>query len=210
MLALIVDDHPLLRQALTEVLVSSYPSTAVLEAGTGEEAIRIVKAKPIDMAILDLRLPDYSGLTVLRQIKRVRSSVKCLVLTMHDEPHYVRLAMAHGASGYLTKGVTAAEIRDAIGTVLSGRQAVMESLNETLDHHHPERRGVIWLHESLSVRELEVLSLLARGRTVSEVAKRLKLSAKTVSTYRTRLLEKLRLETTADLIRYAVDHQLVR
>lgn len=209
MLVLIVDDHPLLRQAIREVIESYFPSSVVREASTGEEAVRIVREERVDVAILDIGLPDFSGLTVLRRFKQVRPSLICLVLTMHDSPQYVRLAMAQGASGYLTKGATSGELYDAIRTILTGRQAVMEPLRETLDRRSMSRE-VIWPHESLSVRELEVLSLLAKGRTVSQVAKRLKLSVKTVSTYRTRLLEKLRLGTTADLIRYAVDHRLVR
>ena len=209
MFVLIVDDHPLLRQAIRGVIESRFHSSVVQEASTGEEAVRIVRQERVDVAILDIGLPDFSGLTVLRRVKQVRPSLMCLVLTMHDNPQYVRLAMAHGASGYLTKGATSGELYDAIRTILSGRQVVMELFRETLDRRSM-RRDVIWPHESLSVRELEVLSLVAKGRTVSQVAKRLKLSVKTVSTYRTRLLEKLHLGTTADLIRYAVDHQLVR
>jgi two-component system, NarL family, invasion response regulator UvrY len=209
MLALIVDDHPLLRQAIKDVIASHFPSSVVREAATGEEAILIARAEPVDVAILDISLPDSSGLTVLRRIKQLRPSLKCLVLTMHDNPQYARLAMAHGACGYLTKGATSGELFDAIRTILSGGPAVMEPFRETLDSR-VKRRSAIWPHESLSVREMEVLALVAKGSTVSQVAKRLQLSVKTVSTYRTRLLEKLRLGTTADLIRYAVDHQLVR
>jgi two-component system, NarL family, invasion response regulator UvrY len=161
------------------------------------------------VAILDISLPDFSGLTVLRRVKHVRHSLKCLVLTMHDHPQYVRLALAHGASGYLTKGTTPKELYEAIRTILSGGQVVMEPFRDMLDGR-VTRGEARWQHESLSVRELEVLALLAKGCTASQVAKRLKLSIKTVSTYRTRLLEKLQLETTADLIRYAVDHRLVR
>lgn len=205
---LLVDDHPLLRQAVKGVIESHFPSPLVREASTGEEAVRIAREVFIEMVILDIGLPDSSGLMVLKQLKQVRPSLKCLVLTMHDNPQYARLAMAHGASGYLTKGVTSGELYDAMRTILAGGRAVMEPFPETLDRH-AERRDDIWPHESLSVRELEVLTLVARGRTVSQVAKRLKLSVKTVSTYRTRVLEKLGLGTTADLIRYAVDHHLV-
>jgi two-component system, NarL family, invasion response regulator UvrY len=208
--ALIVDDHPLLRRAIKEIVVHHFPLSVVWEAATGDEAITVVKTNPVDVAILDIRLPDYSGLMVLQKIKQLRASVKCLVLTIHDEPHYVRLAMAHGASGYLTKEATSTELHEAIVTVLSGRQAVMEQLSDTLSQQQQARHGMVWLHESLSAREMEVLVLLARGRTASQVAAKLRLSVKTVSTYRTRLLDKLGLKTTADLIRYAVDHRLVR
>lgn len=209
MFVLIVDDHPLLRQAIKDVILSHFSSPVVREASNGEDAIRIVRTEPVEMVVLDISLPDSSGLTVLRRIKRLRPSLKCLMLTMHDHPQYGRLAMAHGASGYLTKGATPGELSGAMRTILSGGQVVMESLRQVLDTRS-KRRDVIWPHESLSVRELEVLALLAKGCTASQVAKQLKLSIKTVSTYRTRLLEKLQLQTTADLIRYAVDHRLVR
>jgi two-component system, NarL family, invasion response regulator UvrY len=208
MLILIVDDHPLLRQGVRTVLEGHFPSSGLQEASTGEEAIRIVKTEQVDVVILDIALPDHGGLTVLKHMKQLRPAIKCLVLTMHDNPQYVRLAMAHGASGYLAKGVTSKELSDAIRTMLYGDQVVMESLREAFDHR-PKRRGWAEPHASLSVRELEVLSLLARGQTVSQAADVLKLSVKTVSTYRSRLLEKLYLRTTADLIRYAVDHRLV-
>lgn len=205
---LLVDDHPLLRQAIKGVIESHFPSPLVREASTGEEAVRIAREEPVEMAILDIGLPDSSGLMVLKRIKQVRPSLKCLVLTMHDHPQYVRLAMANGASGYLTKGVTSGELYDAMRTILAGGRAMTEPFPEPHDRSS-KYGGATWPHESLSVRELEVLSLVARGRTVSQVAKRLKLSVKTVSTYRTRVLEKLNLRTTADLIRYAVEHRLV-
>jgi two-component system, NarL family, invasion response regulator UvrY len=208
MLVLLVDDHPLFRQAVRGVIERHLPSSLVWEASTGEEAIRIVMAEPVGMAILEISLPDISGLTVLRRMKQVRPPLRCLVLTMHDNAQYARLTMAHGASGYLTKGATSGELSDAIQTILSGRHVVMERFREMI-----ERRStggsVTWPDEALSVRELEVLSLFAKGFTVSRIATRLELSVKTVSTYRNRLLEKLRVGTTADLIRYAVDHQLV-
>lgn len=208
---LLVDDHPLFRQAVREVIESHFPSPVVREASTGEDAIRMVRTEPVEVAILDIGLPDSSGLTVLRRIKQVRPSLKCLVLTAYDNAQYVRLAIAHGASGYLTKGITPGELYEAIRTILSGRPVMMESYRDTLNGFS-KRRGTTTTgpNESLSARELEVLSLFAKGFTASQVAKRLKLSVKTVSTYRTRLLEKLRLGTTADLIRYAVDRQLVR
>lgn len=209
MLVLIVDDHPLLRQAIREVVEGHFPSAMVREASTGEEGIQIVRAEPVELAIMDISLPDHSGLTLLKRVRRLRPTVKCLVLSMHEEAQYVRLAMMHGALGYLTKGATSKELREAMRAVLSGRQVVMRGFEDTLEHPLNQHE-VQWPHESLSVRELEVLSLLAKGRTASQAAKRLALSVKTVSTYRSRLLQKLRLRTTADLIRYAVEHQVVR
>jgi DNA-binding NarL/FixJ family response regulator len=209
MFALIVDDHPLLRQAVRQVIEGQFSSPVVREASTGEEAVRIVRTEPVELVVLDVTLPDYSGLTVLKRIKQLRPQIKCLILTIHDEPQYLRLALSHGASGYLTKESAPEELRDALRTVLAGGRYVTERLAGELtprgrDDAPGLERGL------LSARELEVLSLLAKGRTVSQAAARLKLSVKTVSTYRSRLLEKLRLQTTADLIRYAVDHRLVK
>lgn len=209
MFALIVDDHPLLRQAIRQVIERHFPSGVVREASTGEEALLIVRAEPVDLVVLDVILPDYSGLTVLKRIKQLRPQIKCLMLTIHDEPQYLRLALSHGASGYLTKESAPEVLRDALRAVLAGGRYVTEKLAGELRPRGRDDtpRSTIDL---LSARELEVLCLLAKGRTVSQAAKRLKLSVKTVSTYRSRLIEKLQLQTTADLIRYAVDHRLVK
>ena len=209
MFALIVDDHPLLRQAIRQVIEDHFSSPVVREASTGEEAMRIVRTEPVELAVLDVMLPDYSGLTLLKRIKHLRPQIKCLMMTMHDEPLYLRLAWSHGASGYLTKESAPQELRDALRTVLAGGLYVTEKLAGELpplgrDNTSSSARDL------LSARELEVLSLLAKGRTVSQTANHLKLSVKTVSTYRSRLLEKLQLQTTADLIRYAVDHRLAK
>jgi two-component system, NarL family, invasion response regulator UvrY len=209
MLVLLIDDHPLLREAIKVVMVRHFPSSVVREASTGEEAIRIIRDEPVEVAILDVNLQDSSGLTVLRQIKQMRPATRCLVLSMHDNPQYARLAMMHGASGYLTKGVTPLELYDAIHAILSGRQVVTIPVQDAMDRRL-KGSSATWSDASLSVRELEVLSFFARGLTVSQIARRLSLSVKTVSTYRTRILDKLCLGTTADLIRYAINHQLVQ
>ncbi len=207
MFVLIVDDHPLLRQAIRQVIEDHFSSPVVREASTGEEALRIARTEPVELAVLDVILPDYSGLTVLKRIKQLRPQIKCLMLTIHDGPQYLRLALRHGASGYLTKESAPEELRDALRTMLAGGRYVTERLaGELTPRGRDENSGLE--RELLSARELEVLCLLAKGRTVSQAAKRLKLSVKTVSTYRSRLLEKLQLQTTADLIRYAVDHRL--
>lgn len=207
MLVLLVDDHPLLRRAIKGVIEKHFPSAMVREASTGECAIRIVRAEPVELAILDISLPDFSGLTVLRRMKQVRPSLRCLVLTMHDNDQYVRLAMAHGASGYLTKGATSEELSDAIRTVVSGCLIVRQPLRKVIDRGSANG-GVTGPDKALSACELEVLTLFAKGLTVSRIAKRLKLTVPTVSVYRARLLEKLCLRTTADLVRYAVAHRL--
>ena len=206
MLILLVDDHPLLRFAVRQVVEHHYPSATVREASNADEAIRIVRAQPIEVVVLDIELPDQSGLTLLKQIKQVRSKARCVVLTIHDDPQYLRLALRHGASAYLTKESAPEEFQKAMKMVLTGGQYVSDSLAGTIDAKG-QPLTALRPHLQLSSRELEVLALLAKGRTVSQAATRLKLSVKTVSTYRTRLLDKLQLETTADLIRYAVNRQ---
>lgn len=209
MVILVVDDHPLLRQAIKHVIEHHFPLAIVREASTGEEAEQIVRTEPVELAVLDIMLPDHSGLTVLKRIKQLRPQIKCLMLTIHDGPQYVQLALSHGASGYLTKEAAPDELRDALRTVLAGGRYV----TKTLDGTGASRTRVGTAPPSLpilSAREMEVLCLLAKGRTVSLAATQLKLSVKTVSTYRTRLLEKLGLTTTADLIRYAVERGLAK
>ncbi|MDH4304854.1 MAG: response regulator transcription factor, partial [Nitrospira sp.] len=144
-----------------------------------------------------------NGLTLLQQIKRIRPKIRSLILTIHGDPQYLRLALKHGASGYLTKESAAEELQEAMREVLAGGRYIARMMNGDLDMNG--RAIPAPLH--LSSRELEVLALLAKGQTVSLVAKRLKLSVKTISTYRSRLLQKLGLRTTAELIRYAVEHQ---
>jgi DNA-binding NarL/FixJ family response regulator len=208
MRVLIIDDHPLLRRAVRQLIEHHYPSSIVREAANADEAMRVVRAQPVELMILDIVLPDQSGLTLLKQIQQIRPKTKCVILSIHEDPHYVGLALKHGASGYLTKESAPEELQEAVRVVLAGGRYITEVLNGVIDENgRPITEMLPHLH--LSSRELEVLSFLAKGRTVSQAATRLKLSVKTVSTYRTRLLEKLRLGTTADLIRYAIDHQLV-
>lgn len=209
MRTLVIDDHPLLRRAVRQLIEHHYPSSIVREAANADEAMHILRAQPVELIILDIVLPDQSGLTLLDQIKHIRPTTKCVILTIHQDPHYLRLALKHGASGYLTKESAPEELQEAVRVALAGGRYIAEGLDAVLDEKGRPITDML-PHLHLSSRELEVLSLLSKGRTVSQAATRLKLSVKTVSTYRTRLLEKLRLGTTADLIRYAIDHGLVQ
>jgi two-component system, NarL family, invasion response regulator UvrY len=206
---LLVDDHPLLRYAVRQVVEHHYPSAVVREASDADDAMRIVSAQAVELVILDIELPGASGLTVLKQIKQARSKIRCVVLTVHQDPQYLRLALQHGASGFLTKEAAPEELSEAIRTVYSGGQYISKDMNGPIDARGRPLSSML-PNLQLSSRELEVLSLFAKGRTVSQVAARLKLSVKTVSTYRSRLLQKLNMETTADLIRYAVGRQLAK
>lgn len=206
---LVIDDHPLIRRAIRQLIEQHYPSSIVHEAANVDGAMRIVRAQPVELMIVDIMLPDQSGLTVLDQVKRIRPAIKSVILTIHQDPHYLRLALKHGASGYLTKESAPEELQKAVKVVLAGGRYIAKVLDVVMDEQGKLITDML-PRLDLSSRELEVLALLAKGQTVSQSAARLKLSVKTVSTYRTRLLEKLRLKTTADLIRYAVDHRIVR
>lgn len=209
MRVLILDDHPLLRRAIKGIIQDAYPTAVFVEASTGRDGLRIVKDEPVMLALLDIILPDQSGLTVLSTIKRLHPQTKCMILTVRDEPWSVRLAMTHGASGYMIKGLPVDELRRAIQTVLTGGCYVPKALAE-LVRRDSGVSGTSGQWPPLSAREMEVLISLGKGRTVSQIARQFKLSVKTISAYRTRLLEKLCMQTTADLIRYAIDHGFVK
>ncbi|THJ22534.1 MAG: response regulator transcription factor [Nitrospira sp. CG24E] len=207
MLVLIVDDHPLFRQAVKHVIEDLFPLWKIREASTGEQALDSVLGESVSLAVLDIMLPDQSGLGLLKRIKQLRPNLPCLMLSLHNEPRYAELSLCFGASGYLTKDTGSDELRVALRTILTGGHYVESSLASTLAEHRTSSRTPPSA-SLLSARELEVLTHFAQGLTVSKAATRMKLSVKTVSTYRARLLEKLRLKTTAELIRYAVDHRL--
>jgi two-component system, NarL family, invasion response regulator UvrY len=184
------------------------PATVFAEAATRAEALMHVGAGHWDLVVLDISLGKDSGLGLLQELKRVRPRVPVLVLSMHSEEQYARRAFRAGASGYIMKDSAQAEIAGAVDKVLRGGKYVSPKLAEILvaDFDVDVDRLA---HERLSQREFEVLRLLGSGTTVSEIAAMLSLSDKTVSTYRTRVLEKLSLKTNAELVRYALKHSLI-
>ena len=204
---LVADDHPVVRTGLKEIIARQRDMAVMGEAATGAEVCRLVAMKPWDVVILDLSLPDRSGLEVLKEIKRERPKIPVLVLTAyHDEQFAVR-AIRAGAAGYLTKGATPEELISAIRRLAQGRRymspAVAEELIETLGHHSDEAP-----HQRLSDREYQVLCLLGSGKTVSQIAQELGRSVKTISTHRARILEKLEMQSTAQLVRYVLERRL--
>jgi DNA-binding NarL/FixJ family response regulator len=196
------------REGLKRMLEREAPSTVFAEAATPAEALAQFSEGQWDLVVLDISLGKDSGLGLLQELKRIRPRVPVLVLSMHSEEQYARRAFRAGASGYITKGSTHAEVAGAVHKVLRGGKYVSPTLAEMLvaDFDDDVERLA---HERLSQREFEVLRLLASGTTVSEIAAMLSLSDKTVSTYRTRVLEKLSLNTNAELVRYALEHSLI-
>jgi two-component system, NarL family, invasion response regulator UvrY len=205
---LLVDDHPVVRRGVHDILARAFPEALIHDAGTGADATTLLRTHRWAIVVLDLTLPDISGLALLKQIREQPSPPPVLVLSMHTADQFGRRAVAAGAAGYLTKDAEDGELVRAVARILRGHTyfpaPVMEQVVVGL-----QAGGGAPLHSRLSDREHEVLRQIGRGRTVSEIAAELGVSVKTVSTYRVRVLEKLQLRRTAELTRYAVLHGLV-
>jgi DNA-binding NarL/FixJ family response regulator len=203
---LIADDHAILRGGLKEILARQLEGAVCGEAMDAQEVLAQVRSHSWDLVILDLTLRGRSGLEVLRELKVMRPRLPVLVLSMHPEDQYGKRMLRAGASGYLEKDNAPEELIKAIRKVLTGGRYVSPALAEKLAFDLNEDRPQ---HETLSDREFEVLRMIASGKTVTEIAEQLHLSVTTVSTYRARILEKMNMATTAELIRYAVRNHLV-
>jgi len=204
---LLADDHAVVRSGLKQILTEAFSRATYGEARNGQEALDLVWKQNWDVVVLDITMPGRSGLDVLRQIKESKPKLPVLVLSMHPENQFATRVLKCGASGYMTKESAPAELVGAIKNVLAGRRYVSASLAESLaaslstNHKAPQ--------DKLSDREFQALRLIASGKTVSEIARELSLSVKTISTYRARILEKMGLKNNAELMRYAMQHRLV-
>jgi DNA-binding NarL/FixJ family response regulator len=205
---LIADDHTVVRHGLKQILSSDAQLQVVGEAVNGDEVLRMVDALKIDALVLDITMPGKNGLDVLKELRRKHPQLPVLVLSMHPEDQFAIRILRAGASGYVTKESAPEELIGALRKVCKGAKYVSPQLAEKLavfiedDKRRP-------LHELLSDREYQVMSMLALGKTVSEIGDELLLSVKTVSTYRTRVLEKMKMTTNAEIVRYALQNQLV-
>jgi len=209
MRVLIVDDHAVVRRGLEQILVDSLKEIVVGEASNAEDAIRLVDRQEWDVVVLDISMPGRSGLDALKEIKKIRPNLPVLILSIHPEDQFATRALKAGASGYLTKETAPDELVNAIHKVVAGGKYVSGALAEKLAADLEKDLGGVPLHKRLSDREYEVLILIASGHTITEIAEDLSLSVKTISTYRTRILEKTDLKSNADLVRYAITHGLV-
>jgi two-component system invasion response regulator UvrY len=205
---LIADDHTVVRHGLKQILSGDAQLQVVGEAVDGDEVLRLVDALRIDALVLDITMPGKNGLDVLKELRRKHPQLPVLVLSMHPEDQFAIRMLRAGASGYVTKESAPEELIGALRKVCKGAKYVSPQLAEKLAVFvEDDKRGP--LHEQLSDREYQVMSMLALGKTVSEIADELLLSVKTVSTYRTRVLEKMKMTTNAELVRYALQNQLV-
>ncbi len=205
---LVADDHALVRRGLKEVLADASRDFVVGEADSAAAVLDKVRAERWDLVILDLNMPGRGGLDVLGELRREFPQMPVLVLTVQPEDQFAVRALRAGAAGYLTKESAPDQLVDAVRKVLRGGRYVSEALADQLavSVASPTDRPV---HETLSDREFQVLRRLASGRTVSQVADELSLSVKTISTYRTRILEKMGLTSNAELTHYAVRNKLI-
>lgn len=204
----IVDDHAIVRHGVKQILADELEVEQIAEAGNAEDALKIILSAPWDMVILDMTLPGRSGLELLRDIRDVRPELPVLVLSMHPEDQLALRVIKAGASGYQTKDTAPEELVNAVKRILAGGKYVSAAVAERMVLELQGRGGRL-PHENLSDREFEVMRLIATGKTVSDIADTLSLSVKTVSTYRTRILQKLALRTNADLTQYAIKNELI-
>ena len=205
---LIADDHVVVRQGLKQILGDTPELLVAGEAINGQEVLDKIRAEAWDVVVLDISMPDHSGLDILKQLKAEQPKLPVLVLSMHPEDRYAMRVLKAGASGYLAKDSAADELVKAIRKVVSGGRYVSPSLAEKMAFDVGADASKL-PHETLSDREFQVLRLIADGKSVTEIAAELSLSVKTVSTYRARLLEKMNLSTNAELIHYAIRNHLI-
>ena len=205
---LCVDDHAIFRQGVKQILAQYDRQAKIGEAATAEAAMQLVRESRWDIVILDLSLPDRSGLQVLTEIKREQPDAPVIVLSMHAEDEYAVRALRIGASGYVTKESAPEELVAAIQKVIRGGRYMTPALAEKIAFSYASPSTQEKPHHTLSEREMEILQLIGAGKSLKEIAAMLQLSVKSVSTYRARVLEKMTMNTNADLIRYVVENNL--
>jgi DNA-binding NarL/FixJ family response regulator len=203
----IADDHQILREGLKQLLLAAGDFDVAGEAGDGQAVLERVRTLDFDVLLLDMSMPGKSGVELIKQVKAEKPKLRILVLSMHEEHQYAVRAIRAGASGYLTKESAAAQLVAAIRKVAAGGAFISTEVAERLAlDAMPHAEGP--RHTTLSDREYQVFRLLVAGRSVTEIAEQLHLSAKTISTHKARLMEKLQVDNNAELVRYAVRHRL--
>ena len=205
---LIADDHTIVREGLKQILADNPSIHVAGEASSGTEVIKKIQEKEFDVVVLDISMPGQSGLDTLKQIKYMKPALSVLILSMHPEEQYAIRSIKAGASGYLTKDSATEELITAIQRISEGRRYITLSLAEKLAFALSADTKKL-PHEDLSDREYQVLCLIASGHTVTQISKKLSLSIKTVSTYRSRLLAKMNMQNNSQITHYAIKHDLV-
>jgi two-component system invasion response regulator UvrY len=205
---IIADDHAILRTGLKQILAETEDISVIAEAQTANEAIAFSRNADADVLLLDISLPDRSGIDALKYIKKDNSKIAVLMLSMHREDQYAVRALKAGAAGYLCKQSASTDLVNAIYTVAKGKKFITPEVAEILANQVDAKNDKA-PHENLSDREFQTLTLIASGLSVGEIATKLSLSVKTISMYRARLLEKMQLKHNAELTHYAIKNNLV-
>ena len=205
---LMVDDHIMVREGIKRIIDDTNDIDIVAEAASGEEALKTLNNIGVDIVLLDISMPGKNGIQTLKEIKKHNPTMKVLMLSMHAEEQYAMRAIKAGASGYLTKESASDKLVTAIRKIEQGRKHISPEVAELLvtDIYHNEEKD---LHSLLSDREFEILKCIIKGDSLKKIAFNLSISDKTVSTYRSRLLKKLNLTNTADLIKYGINQNLL-
>lgn len=205
---LIVDDHLILRKGLIQILKKKFSSSEFFEADNGIKALKIIQSESMDLILLDISMPGMDGIDVLKQISAFNVDSPVIILSMQPEEQYALRVLKAGAKGYISKDAKAETVLAAVERVLSGKRYISEKVGDILaDSVDNNKDGELF--NLLSDREMQVLHLLGRGYAVSEIGKELNLSVNTISTYRSRITDKLGLKNNASLIKYAIDNNLV-
>ncbi|MBV9241586.1 MAG: response regulator transcription factor [Acidobacteria bacterium] len=205
----IADDHTMVRHGLREILKAESDIRTVAEASTGQEAIDIIRSRSVDVLLLDITMPGRNGLEVLKELRRSHPRIAVIMLSMHPKDQYGVRVIKAGAAAYISKESAPDELVSAIRTAHRGEKYITPDLAELLARHL--ERGLVGdePHKLLSDREYEVMCYIASGRGLTEISKLMNLSVKTISTYRTRIVEKTGLTSNADMTRYAMQHSLI-
>ena len=205
---LMVDDHAIVREGLRRIIDDTSEINVAAEASAGQEALDLIWENKYDLVLMDISMPGKNGLQTLKEIKKYDSTLPVIMLSMHAEEQYAIRAIKAGASGYITKDSASEQLVNAIIKVYNGRKFISQGVAELLvtDIYHNEDKE---LHEYLSDREFEIFKLIIRGDSVKIIAKNLSISDKTVSTYRSRILKKMNMKNTANLIYYAIENNII-
>jgi DNA-binding NarL/FixJ family response regulator len=206
MKALIADDHPIVRKGIVQLLKDAFPKMISEEVNSGIEAVKKINQEKWDLIVLDISMPGRNGIDVLKYARNAGIKTPILILSMQAEEHYALRTLKAGASGYVSKESAGDELVKAVERVMKGKKYISPKVTEILAESLGEEPEII--HEKLSDREMEVMMLIAAGKSVSEIANELNLSVSTVSTYRQRILDKLHLNNNAEILRYVFENGL--
>lgn len=205
---IIVDDHAIFRKGLKQIIIEEFLNAEITEVSSAEEAMKKIRQQAFDLVISDVTMPGRTGIDLLKQIRNEQPTLPVLILSMHPEEQYAIRALKAGASGYMTKDTASDELVTAIGKIRSGKKYISLSIADLLVDNVAGDKHLL-RHQSLSDRELEVFKLLATGITPSAISEQLFLSVNTISTYRSRILTKMQLQSNAELTRYALEQNLI-